>query len=139
MCFGNHLRPASDFTPAGTQTEKLATSAGGRRALIVFSDGEDNSSAHHMMDAIETAQIADTRVLERIARETGGADFDAVQGDVRSAFRQIGEEMRSSCELAPRRRDWRCGPRPATLQCEPSGARCSGWLWTALPARPDLW
>lgn len=104
-------------------TEKLAHTEGGRRALIVFSDGEDNSSAHHMMDAIETAQIGDTRifavrytqrehgrltarnkygmrVMERIARETGGADFDAQQGDIRETFRQISEELRSSYELA---------------------------------------
>jgi len=96
---------------------------GGRRALIVFSDGEDNSSAHHMMDAIETAQSGDARVfamryterrhgqltarnkygtsvMARIARETGGADFDARQGDIRTWFRQIGEDLRSSYELA---------------------------------------
>jgi len=104
-------------------TEKVATAESGRRALIVFSDGEDNSSAHHMMDAIETAQIADTRVyalrytqrehgrltarnkygirvMERIAHETGGQDYDAMQHDVRNVFRQIGEELRSSYELA---------------------------------------
>ena len=32
----------------------------GRRALVVFSDGEENTSAHHMMNAIEIAQ---TQVL----------------------------------------------------------------------------
>lgn len=161
VCFGNHLRLVSDFTPSAAQvmdglhqfehdhghfselgpvedrdlgtafydalyyatTEKLEKAEAGRRALIVFSDGEDNSSAHHMMDAIEAAQIADTRiyalrytqrehghltarnkygirVLERIARETGGADYDATQSDVRAAFRQIGEELRASYELA---------------------------------------
>ncbi len=31
----------------------------GRRALILFSDGEDNSSSHHMLDAIEAAQSND--------------------------------------------------------------------------------
>jgi len=104
-------------------TAKLAAVEGSRRALIVFSDGEDNSSAHHMLDAIEAAQIGDTRifamryteqrhghltarnkygtsVIERIARETGGADFDAGQGDVGAIFRQIGEEQRASYELA---------------------------------------
>lgn len=104
-------------------TAKLAPAEGGRRALIVFSDGEDNSSAHHMLDAIEAAQTGDTRifamryteishgrltarnkygmsVMERIARETGGADFDAGQGNVRAIFRQIGEELRASYELA---------------------------------------
>lgn len=95
----------------------------GRRALIVFSDGEDNSSAHHMMDAIETAQANDvllfgirytetrrdgrlnarnkygTSVMERIARETGGYDYDAQQKGLADNFRQIGEQLRSSYEL----------------------------------------
>src|SRR5207344_849239 len=43
-------------------TEKLATAERGKRALILFSDGEDNSSAHHMLDAIEAAQSADVVV-----------------------------------------------------------------------------
>ncbi|MFN7994921.1 MAG: VWA domain-containing protein [Bryobacteraceae bacterium] len=104
-------------------TEKLSDARNGRRALILFSDGEDNSSSHHMLDAIETAQITDTRifairytesahghltarnkygirVMQRIARETGGADFDGREGDVRTHFAQIGEELRSSYELA---------------------------------------
>jgi Ca-activated chloride channel family protein len=162
ICFGNHLRLASDFSASGGAildglkrfehgdyyrfpelgpaevrelgtafydaiyyaiTEKLSGTQDGRRALILFSDGEDNSSAHDMMDAIEAAQIADTRifalryterrhgrltarnkygirVIERIARETGGADFDAGEGDIRASFGKIGEELRSSYELA---------------------------------------
>ncbi len=161
VCFGNHLRLVSDFSPSGaplmdglrrfehgdhqfpelgppedrvlgtafydaiyyTITEKLPDAQDGRRALIVFSDGEDNSSAHHMMDAIEAAQTADTRiyglrytelrhgrlnarnkygirVMERVARETGGESFDAGEDDIRASFRQIGEELRSSYELA---------------------------------------
>lgn len=38
--------------------------------------------------------------MERIARETGDADFDAGQGDIGTQFRQIGEDLRSSYELA---------------------------------------
>ncbi|MBM3786719.1 MAG: VWA domain-containing protein [Acidobacteria bacterium] len=96
----------------------------GRRALIVFSDGEDNSSAHHLLDAIEAAQRAGAlifslrytelknnkwnarnkygrAVVERLARETGGADFDAAEGDnLRDAFREIGDVLRSSYDLA---------------------------------------
>jgi Ca-activated chloride channel family protein len=94
----------------------------GRRALILFSDGEDNSSAHHMLDAIEAAQANDVTVfsirytetmdgrltarnkygmsvMERIARETGGADFDGQERGLTESFRQIGEQLRSSYEL----------------------------------------
>jgi Ca-activated chloride channel family protein len=95
----------------------------GRRALIVFSDGEDNSSAHHMLDAIEAAQANDVllftirytemrngrlnarnkygiSVMERLARETGGADFDGQGKGLVEGFKQIGEQLRASYELA---------------------------------------
>jgi Ca-activated chloride channel family protein len=105
-------------------TEKLSDEASGRKALIIFSDGEDNSSAHHMMDAIEAAQIENipifcirytergkhgkltarnkygTSVMARIAKETGGEDFDAEEKNLKESFREIGEELRSSYELA---------------------------------------
>lgn len=103
--------------------ERLANVDRGSRALIVFSDGEDNSSAYDMMDAIETAQSNDVRlftiryteikhgrlnarnkygirVMERLARETGGADFDARKRDLASHFREIGDDLRTSYELA---------------------------------------
>ena len=103
-------------------TERLASIEQGSRALILFSDGEDNSSAHHMLDAIETAQSADVRifairyteldhgrmnarnkygisVMERLGRETGGADFDARTKDLATHFREIGEDLRSSYSL----------------------------------------
>jgi Ca-activated chloride channel homolog len=103
--------------------DMLAGTELSRKALIVFSDGEDNSSAHHMLDAIESAQSGNvpiygirytearrgrmnarnkygTAVMQRIARETGGADHDAEETDLRQAFRAIGEELRSSYELA---------------------------------------
>lgn len=103
--------------------KKLETAGSGRRAMIVFSDGEDNSSAHTMMDAIEMAQAEDavifgvryteTRkgewtarnkygasVMARISRDTGGADFDAKAADLGASFKEIGEQLRSSYELA---------------------------------------
>lgn len=161
LCFGNHLRIASDFSAdtkeiieglkqfdhnagnlleigppdlrlEGTAfydalyyatTEKLASTESSRRALIVFSDGEDNSSAHHMLDAMEAAQTENvaifgvrytekhkgkltarnkygTRVMARISRETGGADFDAEKDDLKKSFREIGDQLRSTYELA---------------------------------------
>jgi Ca-activated chloride channel family protein len=102
--------------------EKLADE-GGRRSLLVFSDGEDNSSSHDMMTTIEAAQGANVqvytirytekehgqltarnkygiRVMSRIAKETGGSEIDAETTDPHTYFRQIAEELRSSYELA---------------------------------------
>lgn len=102
--------------------EKLADEKG-RRALLIFSDGEDNSSSHDMMTAIETAQSANVilfslrytekehgkltarnkygiSVMDRIARETGGTAFDAEVVDPHTYFRQISEELRNSYEVA---------------------------------------
>jgi Ca-activated chloride channel family protein len=106
-----------------SSTQMMQNVEHGRRALIIFSDGEDNSSAHHMLDAIEAAQANDvllftirytevrdgrlnarnkygTSVMERIARETGGADFNGQGKGLIEGFRQIGEQLRSSFELA---------------------------------------
>jgi Ca-activated chloride channel family protein len=43
-------------------TEKLANE-NGRRALLLFSDGEDNSSSYDMMTAIEAAQGANVLIF----------------------------------------------------------------------------
>ena len=103
-------------------TEKLARQTG-RRALLIFSDGEDNSSSHDMMTTIEAAQRADVllfairytekekghltarneygiRVMDRIARETGGEHIDAEKSDPHTYFAQIGAALRSTYELA---------------------------------------
>ena len=89
--------------------EKLANE-NGRRALLIFSDGEDNSSSHDMMTAIETAQREHGKltarnkygisVMDRIAKETGGTAFDAEDIDPHTYFHRIGEELRSSYDLA---------------------------------------
>jgi Ca-activated chloride channel family protein len=102
----------------------LSTADAGRRALIVFSDGEDNASAHHMLDAIEAAQRAGAMiyclryseikggrwnsrnkygraVMERIAKETGGLDFDAGESrTLHAAFREITDILRAAYDLA---------------------------------------
>ena len=102
--------------------EKLAEGTG-RKAILMFSDGEDNSSSHNMMQAIEAAQAANViiysirytetkhgelnarnkygiSVMDRIAKETGGAHIDAQKTDPHDYFRQIAEELRASYELA---------------------------------------
>jgi len=105
-----------------TVNQMLAPVERGRKALVIFSDGEDNASAHHMLDVIEVAQNHNvllfgirytevhngrfnsrykygTSVMERIARETGGADFDAREKDLAEHFKQIGDQLRSAYEL----------------------------------------
>jgi Ca-activated chloride channel family protein len=104
-------------------TDLLSGVEHGRKALIVFSDGEDNSSAHNMMESLETAQSNDvvlygvrytdvkngrlnshnkygTSVMARMSQDTGGADFDARKTDMATQFKSIGEQLRSSYELA---------------------------------------
>ena len=95
----------------------------GRRALLIFSDGEDNSSSHDMMTTIETAQAANVlvytirytergkhdeetarnrygiRVMDRIAKETGASNIDAAQMAPEAYFRAIAEELRTSYEI----------------------------------------
>ncbi len=96
----------------------------GRRAIILFSDGEDTSSAHHLLETIEACQEHAVTVfalryselrkgeltarnkygksmLARLALETGGLDYDASDEDlVRKAFVQIAATLRSSYDLA---------------------------------------
>lgn len=103
--------------------EKMIGGDQRRRALIIFSDGEENSSEHDLMDAIHAAQNADTvlfgirytkmehhrltarnkygiRAMDHLAKETGGATFDALHTDVRTAFEQIDTQLRTMYELA---------------------------------------
>jgi len=103
--------------------EKLATETG-RKALLIFSDGEDNSSSNDMMTTIEAAQAANVlvytirytdpgkhgeltarnkygmKVMDRIAKDTGGAHVDAKATDPKEYFQQIAEELRTSYTLS---------------------------------------
>jgi len=106
-----------------SSAQMLANTPGQRKALILFTDGEDNSSAHHELDAIEAAQannvllfcvryteVKDGRltarnkygasVMARLAKETGGADFDAAVRGLPEHFKSIGEQLHSAYELA---------------------------------------
>lgn len=102
--------------------ERLRRTDAGRRAMLVFSDGEENSSAHTLLDAIEAAQRADTtvysiryadqnpkranarnkygrRALQQLAEHTGGRDYDAMAQGMKETFRAIAEELRSTYEI----------------------------------------
>jgi Ca-activated chloride channel family protein len=95
----------------------------GRRALLMFSDGEDNSSSHDMMTTVEAAQTANVlvytirytekmkggelsarnkygiRVMDRIAKETGATNIDGEQMQPEEYFQRIAEELRTSYEI----------------------------------------
>jgi VWFA-related protein len=99
-------------------------SLSGRRAIVVLTDGEDTSSAHTQIEAIEACQeyavtlfalrysekrkgewtarnLYGRSTLARIGLETGGFDYDASDEDrLREAYRQIAEILRSSYDLA---------------------------------------
>lgn len=102
--------------------EKLQKAGERRRALLVFSDGEDNSSEHDLLDVLEEAQDTGTlvycirytqkehgrltarnkygmRVMRHIATLTGAADFDAPATDLPAVFAQIGNELRSMYQI----------------------------------------
>ncbi|HEX4809416.1 MAG TPA: VWA domain-containing protein [Bryobacteraceae bacterium] len=106
-----------------TIQEKFSPPGRKRKALLVFSDGEENSSEHDLLDAIETAQRTDTlifglrytqmergrlnarnkygiRVMDHLADQTGGAAFDLLRVDPKDAFEQISEQLRSMYEIA---------------------------------------
>lgn len=102
--------------------EKLQDAGERRRALLIFSDGEENASEHDLLDAIEAAQDSDTlvycirytqtehgkltarnkygtRVMHHLASLTGAADFDALSTDLKTVFKQIGDELRLMYEI----------------------------------------
>jgi Ca-activated chloride channel homolog len=102
-------KPATDPTP-----ETMV-----RRAIIVLTDGDDNASDRTLQQAIDDAIRSDVivytvgigdryrstavkrDVLETLARQTGGrAYFPESYTDLRAAFKQIDEELRSQYVIA---------------------------------------
>jgi VWFA-related protein len=99
--------------------EKLKNEVG-RKAMIVFTDGEDEGSRLKIRDAIEAAQKADTVCyviliadrggwyqgfglgdMKKLAEETGGRVIDVGnnQQKLRQAFDQIQQELRSQYNI----------------------------------------
>jgi len=104
-------------------TEKLANVHQRRKALVVFSDGEENSSEHDLLDAIEMAQNSDVlvyairytdmkhgkmdardrygvRVLDHLSGQTGGKTFDYHATNLKEAFAEIAGDLRSLYQIA---------------------------------------
>jgi Ca-activated chloride channel family protein len=104
-------------------TKKLVSIHQRRKVLVVFSDGEENSSEHDLLDAIEAAQNADVliyairytelkhgkmdardrygmRALDHLTTQTGGKSFDYHATNLKQAFAEIAGDLRSLYELA---------------------------------------
>jgi Ca-activated chloride channel homolog len=104
-------------------TEKLAAIHQRRKVLLVFSDGEENSSEHDLLDAIGAAQNADVlvyairytelkhgkmdardrygvRALDHLTTQTGGKTFDFHETKLKRDFNEIAGDLRSLYDLA---------------------------------------
>ncbi|MBZ2185842.1 MAG: VWA domain-containing protein [Bryobacter sp.] len=106
------------------ETARYLGSLTGRRAIILLSDGEDNTSARNLYDAVEALQefgvtlfslrYSELRkntwsarnkygraTMTRLSLESGGLDFDAsASDDLRNEFRLIATMLRATYDLA---------------------------------------
>jgi len=112
------LGTALDDAVFYSTTEKMEDVHGRRKVLVVFSDGEENSSEHDLIDAIEAAQNNDVlvyalrytelkhgkmnardrygmRELDHLTAQTGGKSYDVHSMKVSQAFAEIAGELRS--------------------------------------------
>ena len=104
-------------------TEKLAAIRQRRKVLLIFSDGEENSSEHDLLDAIGAAQNADVliyairytelkhgkmdardrygvRALDHLTTQTGGETFDFHETKLKQDFNEIAGDLRSLYDVA---------------------------------------
>jgi Ca-activated chloride channel family protein len=102
--------------------ERLAGRAG-RKALVLFSDGEDNASSHDLIETIRRAQEANVpvftiryttlehgrmtprnhygaSVMQHLAEETGGETFDASRNSPSEYLAAVTRALRNGYELA---------------------------------------
>ena len=103
--------------------ERLGERPGRRKVLLVLSDGEENSSEHDLIDAIEMAQNSNVliysvrytdlhhgqmnardrygmRALDHLSSETGGRSYDVQTTPVEKAFAEIAGEIRALYSVA---------------------------------------
>ena len=102
--------------------DKLQQETNRRKVLVIFSDGQENSSEHDEADAIAQAQSADTlvyalrttenkpskenardrygmRLLNHVTEATGGQSFDVRQEKSAAIFTSMAADLRSLYEL----------------------------------------
>ena len=103
-------------------TEKMAEQKGRRRVLILFTDGQENSSEHDEVDALEAAEGGDVlvyairttehkpgrwgprdrygeRLLAHVPGGSGARQFDAREISAEAAFAAIAADLRSMYEV----------------------------------------
>ena len=103
--------------------DKMQGKTGRRKVLLLMTDGEENSSEHDLIDAIQAAQESNVlvyalrytdmhhnqvsardrygmRVLNHLSDQTGGRTFDIKAVAVREAFADIAGELRSLYDIA---------------------------------------
>jgi Ca-activated chloride channel family protein len=104
-------------------TEKLTGRQGRRKVLLILSDGQENSSEHDLIDAIQAAQNSNVlifavrytehkpnkldardrygiRTLDHLTDQTGGRAYDVQTTHVEQAFAEIAGEIRSLYDVA---------------------------------------
>jgi Ca-activated chloride channel family protein len=103
--------------------DRLSERQGRRKVLLVLSDGEENSSEHDLIDAIEMAQNSNVliysvrytdlhqgqmnardrygmRALNHLSDETGGRSYDVQTTTMDKAFAEIAGEIRALYSVA---------------------------------------
>jgi Ca-activated chloride channel family protein len=120
--FGLRVEGRALFDAVYDTSRKKMMEPGFRKALVVFSNGDDTASAHDLIEAVEAAQAADSVIygfhyttkgpyppntrdrygrmeMFRLADETGGLVFDSARVPVATALAAISAELRSLYDL----------------------------------------
>lgn len=133
---GNSTRLYDALFYACRERLNTAETASVRRAIVLITDGEDNSSRSTREEAIDMALRANVivytistnfpgyaesgkydKILQRIADATGGRWFEPFQvTDVANAFSQIQADLRSQYALAYRPEDFKHDGRYRTIE-----------------------
>jgi Ca-activated chloride channel family protein len=120
--FGLRREGRALFDAVYDTARKKMMEPGFRKALIVFSNGDDTASAHDLIEAVEAAQAADSLIyafhyttraplppntrdrygrmeMFRLADETGGLAYDSARVPVAKALAEISGQLGSLYDL----------------------------------------
>jgi len=120
--FGLRVEGRALFDAVYDTSRKKMMEPGFRKALVVFSNGDDTASAHDLIEAVEAAQAADSVIygfhyttrglfapntrdrygrmeMFRLADETGGFVYDSARTPIATGLAAISGELRSLYDL----------------------------------------